>query len=296
MTGDATVSVIIPTYNRAGAVIRAMESVYAQTRPPDQVIVVDDGSTDDTGRRIAARYPGACYVRQDNRGVSAARNRGIRRAAGEWLAFLDSDDQWCAPKLERQLEAAAARRDCAVVHTDEIWIRRGRRVNPGRRHAKHGGHIFTRCLPLCVISPSAVMIRRAVFERVGLFDETLPACEDYDMWLRICALYPVLFVAEPLVVKHGGHADQLSRRYWGMDRFRIRALEKLLDTPGVPREYETAVMAMLLEKIQIYLQGCRRRGKAREAARLERKCAAYAARLAAASRTNPAEVTPCSAS
>ncbi len=264
-----SVSVIIPTCNRASLLARALDSVLLQSRPPNEVIVVDDGSSDDTPSLMARRFPGVVYLRQENRGVSAARNHGIRQATSQWLAFLDSDDQWLPHKLERQLALLAAEPHWHIIHNDEIWIRRGRRVNPMKKHAKQGGWIFAHCLPLCVISPSAVMIRRSVLEAVGLFDEALPACEDYDLWLRICCRYPVAYVDEPLTVKHGGHADQLSRRHWGLDRFRIQALDKLLRKAPLDTQQRGAALAMLRHKTAIYLQGARRRGRHGEIARCQ---------------------------
>ena len=262
-----TVSVIIPTFNRAAILGRALESVYAQTRPPHEVLVVDDGSTDDTAGRVARDWPRVRYHPRPHAGVSAARNFGIRKATGTWIALLDSDDQWLPHKLEKQL--ACIRRDpgARLIHSDEIWIRNGRRVNPMARHAKSGGRIFERCLPLCCISPSAALIHRSVFEHVGLFDESLPACEDYDLWLRVCARHEVHYIDEPLVIKHGGHADQLSRRYWGMDRFRIQALHRLLDSGILDREQRRAALAVLEKKIRIYSNGAEKRRRFEEAAR-----------------------------
>ncbi len=253
------ISVIIPTYNRASRLAQAIESVLAQTFQDFELIVVDDGSADDTlqvVRRFADRVR---YIRQPHRGVSAARNTGIRHGRGEWLAFLDSDDRWLPHKLERQM-AALEQTGRKICYTDEIWIRNGCRVNPRRRHRKYDGWIFVHCLPLCIISPSSVVIHRRVFETVGLFDETLPACEDYDLWLRITARYPVTFLQEPLIIKYGGHADQLSRRVSALDRYRIRALMRILRDPGLRPEWRRAAVEELIRKTRIYLQGCRKRG------------------------------------
>lgn len=263
------VSVVIPTFDRAGPVCRAIASVLAQTRPAGEVVVVDDGSRDDTAVRVTAEFPGVNLIRRDRRGVSAARNCGVTNSTGDWIAFLDSDDAWMPEKLERQCDAIERDPEAVLCHTDEIWIRNGRRVNPRRRHAKHGGWIFRRCLPLCVISPSAAMIRRDVFDRLGGFDESLPACEDYDLWLRLCARHPVLLVDEPLVIKTGGHADQLSRTVPALDRYRIRALTKILESGVLCPEDAAAGRAALLEKIDIYIQGVRRRGREEEAGELE---------------------------
>lgn len=258
---DPSVSVIIPTRNRSALLRRALESVGAQTHPPQEIIVVDDGSTDDTAQWIGVDFPQVHYLLQPHRGVAAARNTGIGAATGEWIAFLDSDDEWCPAKLERQLDATRGQPRYQLCHTDEIWIRRGRRVNAGKRHAKSGGSIFRRCLPLCVISPSSVLVRRSLLENVGRFDETLPVCEDYDLWLRICSRNPVLFVDEALVVKHGGHEDQLSRRFWGMDRYRIAALEKILASGVLSAGDREATIRTLLDKIEVYVTGARRRDK-----------------------------------
>lgn len=266
-----SVTVVIPTYNRAALLGRALASLGAQTRRPEEIIVVDDGSSDGTAALVRECFGGVVYASQERAGVSAARNRGIAQARGEWIAFLDSDDEWRPGKLERQLASLACEPTYRICHCDEIWVRRGRRVNPKDRHAKAGGRIFRRCLPLCAISPSAVIMHRSLLDEVGPFDEDLPVCEDYDMWLRVCSRHPVLFVAEPLVVKHGGHPDQLSRRYWGMDRFRIAALEKIVRLPHLDGDDRRAALETLLEKIDVYLQGARKRHKRDEVELYEKK-------------------------
>ncbi|MFQ5936041.1 MAG: glycosyltransferase family 2 protein, partial [Acidiferrobacterales bacterium] len=269
------VSVIVPVYNRAKLIGRALRSVSSQTVLPHEVIVVDDGSTDETGEVVHARFPQAHYVRQYNKGVSSARNRGIQESNCEWLAFLDSDDEWLPQKLEVQRRALEANHEYRICHSDEIWIRRGQRVNPMRKHLKYGGHIFTRCLPLCVISPSSVVLHRSVLEAVGVFDESFLACEDYDLWLRVCAVYPVLFIAQPLIVKYGGHADQLSRRYSGMDRFRIEALEKIIQSGRLSPADRNAAVDALLEKIGIHLNGAEKRRRRQEVVKYREKQAYY---------------------
>ena len=250
-----SVSVIIPTYNRAHLLPRCLDSVSSQELKPLEIIVVDDGSTDSTRDLVRRDYPGIKLISQENKGVSAARNAGIGAAAGDWLAFLDSDDAWLPGKLDRQVQAVRKDPDIGIVHTDEIWIRNGVRVNPHLKHRKYGGSIFKYCLPLCVISPSSVMIHRRVFDRVGLFDETLPVCEDYDLWLRICARMPVAFVNERLITKYGGHPDQLSTRYRGMDRYRIRSLDRVLNEVELGPADRKAAVDTLVGKIRIYLNG-----------------------------------------
>jgi glycosyltransferase involved in cell wall biosynthesis len=254
------ISVVIPTCNRAHTLWRALESVLAQTLPAAEVIVVDDGSEDETSALLQRAYPQVTVLQQNNRGVSHARNRGIRTARHEWIAFLDSDDCWLADKLATQARALRDAPTYRLCHSDEIWIRHGRRVNPMHKHAKHGGEIFLHCLPRCAISPSTAVAHKSLLEEFGSFDEALPACEDYDLWLRICARYPVLHVAEPLAVRHGGHADQLSQRYWGMDRFRVQALEKLLATTDLRPDYRLAALHTVLKKLEVLAGGARKRG------------------------------------
>jgi len=273
---NCDISVVIPTYNRAEWLRQALASVTAQTLPPGEIIVVDDGSDDGTQQMIANEFPGCRYLRQENQGVSSARNLGIEAADGQWIALLDADDQWLPEKLATQLALLEQHPGHRICHTEEIWIRNGRRVNPMKKHAKCGGHIFRNCLPLCVISPSSVIIHRTLFEEVGLFDPDLPACEDYDLWLRICAREPVLFVEHPQIVKHGGHEDQLSRRYWGMDRFRVRALEKIIHSGAIQGADLVAARNTLREKAGILAQGAEKRGRHSEAAHYRRLQQAHA--------------------
>ncbi len=229
--------------------------------------MVDDGSEDKTRQMAARQFPDAIYLHQENQGVSSARNLGIKSARGEWIALLDSDDEWLPGKLAAQMALLASLPDHLICHTQETWIRNGRRVNQMNKHAKSGGSIFQSCLPLCVISPSSVLIRRSLLDQVGLFDESLPACEDYDLWLRICASHPVAYVETPQIVKYGGHDDQLSRRYWGMDRFRIVALEKVIEIGRLNSEDLLAAKKMLVQKAEIMAQGAAKRGKQEEASR-----------------------------
>jgi len=271
-----SISVVIPTHDRAGLLPRALESVLAQTLLPLEIIVVDDGSRDPTRQLMEQRFPRVRYLYQANRGVSSARNRGIEAARGDWIALLDSDDEWLPNKLKLQMRALQAQPGIRLCHTEEIWIRNGRRVNAMDKHAKGGGHIFRRCLPRCVISPSAALIHRSLLRETGLFDETLPACEDYDLWLRVCAREPVCFVETPQIRKYGGHQDQLSRRFWGMDRFRIQALEKLLRSGTLSGQQQRLATVTLLHKADILARGATKRGKPERAARYLAKQARWA--------------------
>jgi glycosyltransferase involved in cell wall biosynthesis len=259
------VSVIIPTYNRAALVQDAVAAVLAQTYRDFELLVVDDGSTDGT-REVLAAWGGEIRVLRlpARRGVSGARNAGIVAARGEWLAFLDSDDLWLPEKLARQMAFVQAHPQFLLSQTEETWVRRGVRVNPPRTHKKEGGRIFLRSLERCLVSPSAVVLHRGLLDAHGGFDEDLPAAEDYDLWLRLSWRYEVGLLPEPLVIKRGGHEDQLSWQ-WGLDRFRIRALEKIVAEPGLPTSYQEAARGTLVRKCAIYAKGCEKRGKMAEA-------------------------------
>jgi glycosyltransferase involved in cell wall biosynthesis len=258
--------VVVPTFNRAEQVGQAIDSILAQTYPHRELIVVDDGSQDDTPRLLAAYGERIRAFRQENRGVSAARNLGLRAARGALIALLDSDDYWLPGKLAAQVEYLQRHPELMLCQTEEIWIRNGRRVNPKNRHRKYAGMIFEKTLPLCLISPSAVLLRRSLLDEVGLFDEGLPACEDYDLWLRITWKHPVGLIETPLIVKRGGHADQLSAMP-ELDKYRIRAIVKILEQKCLSPSQEAAARAMLAEKCRIYAAGCRKRGKGEEANR-----------------------------
>ena len=218
------VSVIIPTYNRKNLLKRALHSVSSQTFVPQEIIVVDDGSSDGTKDWVLERFPYVRYIYQDNSGVSSARNAGIKEAKGSWIAFLDSDDEWMPDKLEKQERAINDSKEAWLCHTNEFWVRNSVRVNQMKKHQKYGGYIFENCLDICRISPSSVLIKKEVFEMVGLFDESLKVCEDYDLWLRITSVLPIIFLDQPLIIKYGGHADQLSRVDNGIEQYRIKSL------------------------------------------------------------------------
>jgi len=254
------ISVVIPSYNRRHTLERALRSVIEQTSAVDEIILVDDGSTDDSAAMTTQLFPDIKLIRQSNRGVSAARNRGIRAARHDWIALLDSDDSWLPHKIQSIREAALLHPGHVLYHSDEIWMRRGVRVNPKQKHRKSGGWIFKQCLPLCAISPSASVLRKSTLQALGLFDESLPACEDYDLWLRLCHRFPVHFIEQALIIKYGGHEDQLSRRYPAMDRYRVRALHRLLETELLSAEYFEAARATLRAKLDILRKGARKHG------------------------------------
>jgi glycosyltransferase involved in cell wall biosynthesis len=260
-----TVTVVIPTFNRADKVGRAISSVIGQTFADFEIIVVDDGSKDNTAHIAAQFGESLTYIpHTSNLGVSAARNTGIKKSASPLIAFLDSDDYWLPEKLAVQVDFFNNHPEAVACQTEESWIRNGRRVNPKKKHLKPSGDIFEASLKICLVSPSAVMLKRTLLKEVGLFDESLAACEDYDLWLRIACRYPIHLINEHLVVKEGGHPDQLSCRYKGMDRFRINALVKLIKSGRLNKRQLEATLKELSLKCPVYGNGCLKRGKIAE--------------------------------
>jgi glycosyltransferase involved in cell wall biosynthesis len=258
------VTVIIPTYNRGWIVKEAVDSVLEQDFSDYELIVVDDGSSDNTPAILKAYGKKITVLRQPNKGVSAARNRGIAAASGRLIAFLDSDDRWLPRKLSAQVKFFNTHPDAVINQTQEHWIRNGVRVNPKKRHHKFSGMIFERSLALCLVSPSAVMIKKSLFSIVGVFDENLPACEDYDLWLRISCRYPVDLIETALIIKRGGHDDQLSKTM-GLDKYRIQSLVKIIDSDLLTPQQTQAALITLMEKCEVYAGGCLKRGREEEA-------------------------------
>ena len=276
----STVSVVIPTFNREGFIEQCVVSALQQSKKPDEVIVVDDGSSDKTWDVLRTlgfsdskeEKNSLRYIFQRNKGVSAARNLGIKAAKFRYIAFLDSDDLWLEKKLEKQissLESQSIR--YRLSHTNEIWVRNGVRVNAHLKHEKNGGDIFIQCLKLCCISPSSSLVDRSVFDDFGFFDENLPACEDYDFWLRFCAFEDVHFVNEHLLIKNGGHDQQLSKKHWGMDRFRVTALENLMKNQSLSEFKRKETIKELIFKLQVLIDGGRKRKKDAFVKKLDKK-------------------------
>ena len=276
----STVSVVIPTFNREGFIEQCVVSALQQSKKPDEVIVVDDGSSDKTWDVLRTlgfsdskeERNSLRYIFQRNKGVSAARNLGIKAAKYRYIAFLDSDDLWLEKKLEKQISSLESQsRRYRLSHTNEIWVRNGVRVNAGLKHEKRGGDIFIQCLKLCCISPSSSLVDRSVFDDFGFFDENLPACEDYDFWLRFCAFEDVHFVNEHLLIKNGGHDQQLSKKHWGMDRFRVTALENLLTNQSLSEFKRKETIKELIFKLQVLIDGGRKRKKDAFVKKLDKK-------------------------
>jgi len=259
------ISIIIPTYNRAQQLIKAVNSVLAQSHRNMELIVVDDGSDDDTVDQMQKYLADIVYIRQENRGPAAARNRGIERARYDILAFLDSDDRFAERKLEIQLAAMRRNPSYLISHTNETWYRKGRILNQKKKHQKKSGNIFRQSLKLCAVSMSTVMMRKDIFARYGFFDEEYPCCEDYEFWLRVSAKENFLLVGEPLTLKDGGRDDQVSFVYrTGMDKFRIQAIMKILTSGNLNEEQKEYARKELERKCRIYGTGCIKHGRREE--------------------------------
>ena len=255
------VDVIIPTFNRSATLDRTLQSVFHQKFKEYILWVVDDGSTDNTSlllKKWQSLFPtGQMKIisLSNNKGVSTARNLGIKTGQAPWVAFLDSDDEWKKNKLLQQVEWSKKYPRCPLIHTEEIWVRNGKRVNPKKKHKKRGGRIFTHNLPLCCISPSSVIIKRDFLNKIGLFREDFPVCEDYELWLRVTSQTEVGFINTPLLIKYGGHSDQLSKKYKAMDEWRVRALVGHLNNHSLTKEEKQQLLQILTQKCEILLNG-----------------------------------------
>ena len=255
------VSIIIPTFNRRNLVMKAIDSALLQTYKHIEIIVIDDGSQDGSLAYLKANYSfdeRVNILSQKHQGVSAARNYGITQSKGDWIAFLDSDDLWSEDKIRKQIDYLNHHLGYKICYNDEIWIRNSVRVNPPLKCRKVGGKIFKESVDLCLIAASAVMIHKSIFDELGNFDESMPACEDYDLWLRITAKYPILFLDELLTTRFGGHDDQLSAKYLAMDRFRVYALAKILHDSSCTKEQKDLVLPALRAKVKLLLKGARK--------------------------------------
>lgn len=258
------VAVVLPTYNRASLLARAVRSVLQQTFADWELWIIDDGSTDDTRAAIEPflRDPRVLYRYQDNGGVSRARNHAIFATSAPYVAFLDSDDEWKPVKLSRQIQYLNENPSFRLVHCEETWIRNGVEVKPLKKHAKAGaGRVFLKCLPLCCISPSTAMAETALIRSLGGFREDFPVCEDYDLWLKISAQEDVGFISEPMILKYGGHEDQLSLRR-GLDEYRTRALWEIRNHTSLSLIEKQAAREEFERKRSILIRGFEKHGHA----------------------------------
>ena len=253
------VSIIIPTYNRYDLLLEAIESIKNQTYKNFELIIVDDGSIDKTCRLQSDKS--VVYLRQENKGPAAARNSGVKLAQGEWLAFLDSDDLWHREKLQKQVNFIENNLECKIVYTDELWIRKGVRVNKKNIHKKYSGWIYPHCLKLCIVGASTILIQKKLWNEFEGMDEKMPVAEDYDLWLRLSAKYKFYYLDEQLITKSGGREDQLSISFRGIDKYRIIALQKMMGEKDLKKKWRQMTCDELKKKCRIYMTGCKKHGK-----------------------------------
>jgi len=260
------VSVIIPSYNREKFILRALNSVLQQTYRDFDIWVIDDGGSDNTGTLVKEKANSFSdirinYIHTQNRGVAAARNSGIEKSAGEWIALLDSDDEWRKEKLEKQMDFLNGNPGVSLIHTGEDWIRNGIHVNAPKAYRKYSGDVFERSLPLCMIGPSTVVFKRDLFEEIGGFDEKYPVCEDYDFWLKVTSLHQVGLIDEALTIKYGGHEDQLSTTHVAMDYWRVQSLCRIVQIRDLTPERKNAVLKVIDRKGKVLLNGFLKHGR-----------------------------------
>jgi len=263
------ISVVIPTYNREKVLVRALQSVADQNLACDEIIVVDDGSTDSTKKLVeefaAVSASEVHYLYQENKGPAAARNYGIRTARYHFLAFLDSDDHWNKNKLKLQFQALEANPELMISHTREKWFRRGKHLNQKKKHRPGNGDIFAHCLQLCAVGMSTVMLRKELFEQTGVFNEKFRCCEDYDLWIRTSSKHLFLLLDKALTIKEGGRKDQVSFQYRvGMDKLRIASIQDLLKSKTLDSDQRTLALIELNKKCRVYGKGCLKHDKIEE--------------------------------
>lgn len=252
------IDVIIPTYNRAELIQRAIESVMSQTYADFHLYVVDDGSTDTT-QDVLKKYsvhPKVTLLKQDNQGVSSARNLGVKHGQNEWISFLDSDDEWLPNKLKLQTDYLLTHPEIRFLHSEEIWIRNGVRVNPKIKHNKSGEDLLERSLEFCLISPSTVIMKRELYTQHNGFDPEMMVCEDFDLWNKILISEKVGFTDEYVTQKYGGHEDQLSTKFLAMDYWRIKSLVAL--EKNYPKDEK--IISVIKKKTPILLKGYLKHG------------------------------------
>lgn len=258
MNQMAIISVIIPTFNRAALIRRALLSVVQQRNAKTEIIVIDDGSTDNTEQLIKKEFKSVTYIKQNHCGVSSARNVGIKKAKGNFIALLDSDDQWEKTKLDLQLKYLMKNPTINLVHCNERWIKKGSEIMQKKYHDGNSENLFERSLRRCLISPSSVLIRKELFKSVGVFDEAFPACEDYDLWLRVLIREKVGYIEERLVTKYGGHTDQLSRQTKYLDLYRLKSLCKLIKSPQLSQLQIIQIQKEIDYKSKIVISGAKK--------------------------------------
>jgi len=261
-----SVSVVIPSYNCGHYLAAALDSVFAQTYQDFEIIVVDDGSTDDTSA-VAARFsPRIRYIRQENRGLPAARNRGIRAAESPYIAFLDADDAWFPEKLAEQIPAFSADPEIGLVYSDLRVVYDDGQVVPSflrTRPLAGSGYVFDRIIRCGFIIPSSVVVRRSCIDQVGLFDESMRSHEDVELWSRICHRWKVKLVFQPLVMRRQ-RAGSLTESEDLRSLYGLKFYQKVMQIPGLAPEHQQIVRQCLADCCQDRGRFCLNEGRIAE--------------------------------
>lgn len=251
-----TVSAVIPVYNNGPYVAEAVESVLAQTRPPDEIVVVDDGSTDGTAEALRPYRDRIRYIYQNNQGEPAARNRGIRESTGQYIAFLDGDDLWAPRKLELQMECFRQHSKCALVYSDMSTFDQNGTIDASVKlrfkMTLSSGRIFPALFMRSLFGSGSVVFRKTCLDTVGYFDEQLLVGSDYEMWLRISRHFNLAAVDKPLLKYR--HHPAMSTRGMGLKMYN-----------GIP--WEVAVLTKIL---RLYPEAVNELGKVAVNRRLSR--------------------------
>ena len=242
---------IIPTFNREKHLLSAISSIKNQTHNIDEVLVIDDGSTDDT-QKILNKISKIKVIKTENLGVSHARNIGIKESKNRWIAFLDSDDIWIQDKIEKQINLHKENQNILFSHTGERWIRDGKRVKYPKSLKKPQGECFLQNISTCKIATSSVLMHKSIFDDIGYFDEKLKVCEDYDLWLRVTQKYTIGLIDEELIVKNAGH-KQLSSSIFAIDRYHIYSLQKFLNS-----KFANEAKQEIIKKCNILIKGAKK--------------------------------------
>jgi len=251
-------SVIIPTFNRRHVLSRAIDSVLNQSFKDFELIIVDDGSSDETQTYLDTIKDLQVFKTikpEEPSGVSVARNVGVANANANWICFLDSDDEWMTQKLEKQYRWIKENPGARLVYGQERWVRNSKRVNKMNKHTKGGGDLFERSIELCLIGCSTVCLEKSLINELGGFREDFPVCEDYDLWLKVTSLYKVGFIEDELIIKYGGHKDQLSRKFKAMDYYRIKSMNWILKNRTLTPVRRELILTSMKTKCEILLKG-----------------------------------------
>jgi glycosyltransferase involved in cell wall biosynthesis len=292
-------TVVVPTCNRREMVAQALQSVLAQTYRNFELVVVDDGSTDGTPMhlmRLLGAEPRAVeilsrmnpaalnpffhqfvhdgipiqYQYHPNRGLGAARNRGIRHARGTYVAFLEAEDLWEPTHLQAQIAFLDGDGWARIARVGGRQAKDGTRARRSRRAEEASGWIFSQALEACPAGLSCAVVHRGCFAECGTFDENMPACDDYDLWLRLAARFPIHYVAGPEVT-HRSPRPELASHSWTWDRFRVYALEKAFQSGQLNPEQRFLVSQEIVRRCEHLVEGYRRQKSEERANFYERK-------------------------